>query len=147
MAFVCRHTDYNLARLDDLGRSGEADSVSCPHPRQYTCISSDVFTCSLNLCLPWAYCVVRASLAAQRVKCLPAVRETWVRSPGWEDPLGKEMAAHSNVFAQKIPWTGEPSRLQSMGSQRIGHDWATSLSLSLYGNETHLILVLLEMEA
>ena len=118
-----------------------------PPPPTHTHISSDVCTCSLNLYLPWAYCMVRASLAAQRVKCLPAVRETWVRSPGWEDPLGKEMAAHSNLLAQKIPWTGEPSRLQSMGSQRVGHDRATSLSFSLYGNETHLILVLLEMEA
>ena len=63
-----------------------------------------------------------ASLVAQMVKHLPAVRETWVRSLGWEDPLEKEMATHSSTLACKIPWTEEPGRLQSMGSQRVGHD-------------------------
>ena len=63
-----------------------------------------------------------AFLVAQRVKSLPAMRETWVRSPSGEDPLEKEMAAHSSTLAWKIPWTEEPGRLQSMGSQRVGHD-------------------------
>ena len=66
---------------------------------------------------------------AQTVKCLPAMQETQVRFLGWEDPLEKEMAIHSSTLAWKIPWTEEPDRLQSMGSQRVGHDWATSLSL------------------
>ena len=61
-------------------------------------------------------------LVAQMVKCLPAVQETWVRSLCWEDPLEKEMAAHSSTLAWKIPRTEEPVRLQSMGSQRVGHD-------------------------
>ena len=56
------------------------------------------------------------------VKRLPAMQETWVRSLGWEDPLEKEMATHSSTLASKIPWTEEPGRLQSMGSQRVGHD-------------------------
>ena len=63
-----------------------------------------------------------ASLVAQMVKCLPAMRETWVRSLGWEDPLENEMATHSSTLAWKIPWTEEPGRLQSMGSQRVGQD-------------------------
>ena len=63
-----------------------------------------------------------ASLVAQMVKCLPAMRETRVRFRGWEDPLEKEMAIHSSTLAWKIPWTEEPDRLQSMGSQRVGHD-------------------------
>ena len=63
-----------------------------------------------------------ASLVAQRVKCLPAKQETWLRSLGQEDPLEKEMATHSSTLAWKIPWTEEPGRLQSMGSQRVGHD-------------------------
>ena len=50
--------------------------------------------------------------------------------PGWEDPLEKETATHSSTLAWKIPWTEEPGRLQSMGSQRIRHDWATSLTHS-----------------
>ena len=57
-------------------------------------------------------------------------QETQVRSLGWEDPLEKEMAHHSSTLAWKIPWTEERGRLQSMGSQRVGHDWATSLSFS-----------------
>ena len=57
--------------------------------------------------------------------------ETWVRSLGREDPLEKEMATHSSILAWKIPWMEELCRLQSMGSQRVGHDWVTSLSLSL----------------
>ena len=66
-------------------------------------------------------------MVAQTVKCLPAVRETRVRSLSWEYPLEKEMATHSSTLAWKIPWTKEPGRLESMGSQRVGHDWATSL--------------------
>ena len=56
------------------------------------------------------------------VNHLPAVWETWVPSLGWEDPLEKEMATHSNTLAWKIPWTEEPGRLHSMGSLRVGHD-------------------------
>ena len=67
---------------------------------------------------------------AQTVKRLPTMRETWVWSLGWEFPLEKEMATHSSTLTWKIPWTEEPGRLQSMGSQRVGHDWATSLHFS-----------------
>ena len=63
-----------------------------------------------------------ASLVAQVVKSLPAMRETWVRSLDREDPLEKEMAIHSSTIAWKIPWTEELGRLQSTGSQRVGHD-------------------------
>ena len=56
------------------------------------------------------------------VKHLPAMRETWVRSLGQEDPLEKEMAIHSSTLAWTIPWTEEPGRLQSMGLQRVRHD-------------------------
>ena len=56
------------------------------------------------------------------VKNLPAMQETWVRSLGREDLLEKGMAIHSSILAWKIPWTGEPGGLQSMGSQRVGHD-------------------------
>ena len=62
-----------------------------------------------------------ASLVAQMVKCLPAMRETQVRFLGQEDPLEKEMAIHSSTLAWKIPWTEEPDRIQSMGSQRVRH--------------------------
>ena len=62
------------------------------------------------------------SLVAQLVKRLPTMRETQVRSLGREDPLEKEMAIHSSTLAWRIPWREEPGRLQSMGSQRVGHD-------------------------
>ena len=59
---------------------------------------------------------------AQRLKRLPAMRETWVQSLGQEDPLEKEMATHSSMLAWRIPWMEELDGLQSMASQRVGHD-------------------------
>ena len=56
------------------------------------------------------------------VKRLSTIRETWVPSLGQEDLLEKEMATHSSILARRIPWTEEPGRLQSTGSQRVGHD-------------------------
>ena len=82
--------------------------------------------------LIWSYLnsSYQTSLVAQMVKCLPAMRETWVRSLGREDPMEKKMATHPSTLAWKIPWTKEPDRLQSMGLQRFGYGWATSLSLN-----------------
>ena len=99
----------------------------CPHPvllqeqppsYYHTCYS----VYPLRIC---------ASLVAQTVKHLPAMWETWVRFLGQEVPLEKEMAIHSSTLAWKILWMEEPDRLQSMRSQRVGHDWATSISPSL----------------
>ena len=75
-----------------------------------------------------------ASLVAQMVKNLPAMRETLVWSLGQEDPWEKEMAPHSSILAWKIPWTEEPGRLQSMGSQRVGRDWVTNTFTFPFGN-------------
>ena len=76
--------------------------------------------CLIYLCIPimpnWA------SLAAQRLKHLPPMREIRVRSLGWEDPLEKEMVNHSSILAWRIPWTEKPCRLQPTGSERVGHD-------------------------
>ena len=80
-----------------------------------------------------------SSLVAQTVKCLPTMQETWVRSLGQEDSLEKEMATHSSIFAWKIPWMENPGRLQAMGSQRVEHDWATSL---LYMDVSYQYIVL-----
>ena len=65
------------------------------------------------------------------VKNLPAIQETWVRLLGQEDPLEKVMATHSSIFAWRIPWSEQPGRLQSTGSQRVGHDWATEHNTKL----------------
>ena len=65
------------------------------------------------------------------VKNLSAMQETWVQSLGWEEHLEKEMATHSSILAWKIPWTEEAGMLQSLGWQRVGHDWATSLATVL----------------
>ena len=72
----------------------------------------------LDLTLPF----LGASLVAQTVKNPPAMLETWVRSLGWEDSLEEEMATHSSVLAWRMPWTEEPGRLQSVGSQRVKHN-------------------------
>ena len=76
----------------------------------------------VHLVKAMAFLVVIASLVTQRLKRLPAMWETRVRSLGWEDSLEKEMAIHSRTIAWKIPRTEEPGKLQSMGSQRVGHD-------------------------
>ena len=62
---------------------------------------------------------------AQMVKNLPAMQETWVWSLGWEDPLEEGMATHSSIFSWRILKAQEPGGLQFMGSQGVGHDWAT----------------------
>ena len=78
------------------------------------------------------------------VKILPAVQETWFRSLDWEDPLEEGMATHFSILAQQSPWTEEPGGLESMGLQRVGHDWVTLTSLhrqtggSAQKRETHL---------
>ena len=66
--------------------------------------------------------IIKTALVAREVKRLPTIRETGVRSLGGEGPLEKEMATHSNILIWKIPWSEEPGRLQSMESQRAGHD-------------------------
>ena len=66
--------------------------------------------------VPWT------SLVAQMVKQLPTMQETQVQSLGWEDPLEKEMATHSSILIWRVPWTEEPGGLQSIGSQKVGHD-------------------------
>ena len=68
------------------------------------------------------HCKISLNIQAQRLKHLPGMQETWVQSLGQEDPLEKEMATHSSTLAWRIPWRQEPGRLQSMGSQRVGHD-------------------------
>ena len=70
----------------------------------------------------------RTSLVAWMVKNLPAMKETWVSSPDWEDPLEEGMITHSGILAWRIPWTEEPGGLQSKGSQRVEHDWSTKHS-------------------
>ena len=65
------------------------------------------------------------------VKDLPAIWEAQLQSLGWENPLEKDMATHSSILAWRIPRTEEPGRLQSMGSQRVGHDGVTNTSASL----------------
>ena len=78
-----------------------------------------------------------ASLVAQLVKNPHAMRETWVRPLSWEDPLEKEMATHSSI-AWRIPWAEGLGGLQSTGSRRFGHNWATSLSLSDISSLVHV---------
>ena len=76
----------------------------------------------IQILLIFTVSLARTSLVAQTVKHQSTMQETWVRALGWEDPLEKEMAIHSSTIAWKILWTKEPGRLQSMGSQRVGHD-------------------------
>ena len=75
---------------------------------------------------------LHGTLVAQMVKNLPAMKETWVRSAGREDPLEEGMATHSSILAWRVPWTEEPGGLQSMESKRAGHDWPSNIPLLPY---------------
>ena len=90
---------------------------------------------------PLSVCVT-TYLVAQMVKRLPTMWETQVWPLGCEDPLEKEMATHSSTLAWKIPWMEDRGRLQSTGSQRVEHDWTTSLSLSLSVVESSDLLLI-----
>ena len=85
------------------------------------------------------------------VKNPPAMQElqeTWVQSLGWKDPLEEGMATHSSLLAWRIPWTEEPGRLQSMGSQRVRYDWsnlacthAGDINVYMHLSSVHGVLV------
>ena len=102
-----------------------------------TCIGRQVFlplappgkspsiAVELKTLFDFAWKPLRTSLVAQMVKNLPIMRETWVRPLGWEDRLKEDMATHSSILAGESPWTEKPDWLQSMGSQRVRHDWVT----------------------
>ena len=84
------------------------------------------FSLWLSVWLQSVLILFQASLVAQAVKNLPAMQETRVQSLGWEDPLEKGMATHSSILPWRISWTEEPGRLQFIGLQGVGHDWATN---------------------
>ena len=86
----------------------------------------------------WRWCYPWASLVAKTVRNPPAMRETWVWSLGWEDPLEESMATHSSILAWRIPWMEEPGKLPSIGSQRVGHDWMTKHSTWVF-HKCHLL--------
>ena len=88
---------------------------------------------NISICL-------KSSLVAQRLKRLPAMQETWVRSLGWEDPWRRKwqptpVLLPGESHGWRSPWMEKPGGLQSMGLQRVGHDWATSLTHSLYASK------------
>ena len=86
---------------------------------------------------------VWVSLVAQMVKNLPAMKETWIQSLGWEDPLEEGMATYSSILVWRIQWTEEPGGLQFMGLQSLGHDWAAKDSNTvLFKNPKRLRLKL-----
>ena len=86
---------------------------------------AETWSFSHNVIFLWPQ-LPRASLVTQMVKSLPAMRETQVQSLGQEDPLEKEMVTDSSILAWKIPWMEKPGGLQSMGFQRVRHDWVTN---------------------
>ena len=96
------------------------------------CFNSDYLYCSIFKFTDYfavSGLLINRPSMAQMAKNLPAMQETWVPSLGQEDPLQKGMAIHSRILAWRIPWTEEPSRLQPMRSQRVGHTEQLTLSL------------------
>ena len=101
---------------------------SCPYMPLHLFTSSGFFFCFVCLFFTYIFVFVM-SLVAHLMKNLPAVQKTSVQSLGWEDPREKWMATHFSILAWKISWTEEPGRLQSIGSQRVGHNWVTNTYL------------------
>ena len=98
--------------------------------------------CKGNQNIVLSYRHFGAYQVAQMVKNLPAMQETWVWSQGQEDPPEKEMAAHSSILTWRIPRTEKPGRLQSMGSQRVRHDWATNTYICTVYNKCLLLYII-----
>ena len=103
---VGKESTCNAGDPSLIPRSGSSPGEGIGYPLQYS----------------WA------SLVAQMVKILPAVQETWFRSLDWEDPLEEGMAMHFSILAPQSPWTEKPGGLESMGLQRVRHDWTTKHS-------------------
>ena len=111
-ASILRHSAFFMVRL------------SHPHMTTRNTMAFTIQTFvnrAMSLLFNMLFRFVMPGGLAQRLKCLPAMRETWVQSLGQEDPLEKEMATHSSILAWRIPWTEEPGGLQSTGSQKVGH--------------------------
>ena len=123
---LCDPMNHRLLGSQSMGFSRHESWSGLPSPLSDSGIFlTQAWNPQLLCLLHWQ--VGSLPLVAQRLKHLPGMLETQVWSLGLEDPLEKEMTTHSCTLAWRIPWREEPSRLQSMGSQRVGHDWATSL--------------------
>ena len=116
---------HGILQARVLERVAISSSRGSSQPRDWTHISCISLHWQEDS-LPLNTSVIWASLLAQVVKNLPAVQETWVWSLSQKDPLQKGMATYSSILAWRIPWTEEPGGLQSIGSQRFGHDWTTN---------------------
>ena len=122
------HKELDTTQQLDSSNSNRSIHVGLPACSLREKVVGPYYTSTVSTC-PFVICILNkwTSLVAQMVKLLPTMWETWVQSLGQEDPLEKETATHSSILAWKIPWMEEPGGLQSMGSQRVGHDWVTSL--------------------
>ena len=100
----------------------------------------DLFVLCLYFTWKWNHTVF-IFIVDQLVKDLPAMQETQVQFLGQEDPLEKGMANHSSILAWRFRWTEKPGRLQSMWSQRVGHDWATNISLHFTSSDISLSII------
>ena len=120
---------FYLRSINNL--SDRFSSCFLPFPfSKSPCAWSNVF----YLWIAWEYYHWIPARKKKHVKNLPAMQElqgTWVQSLEWQDPLKDGMATHSSILDWRIPWTEEPGSLQSRGSQRVGHDWATELTTTV----------------
>ena len=114
----------NVGDLGLISESGKSPGEGNGYPLQYSCLKNSMY---------------RGSWWAQLVKNLPAMRETWFDPWVGKIPWRREWLTHSSILAWRIPWTEEPVRLQSMGSQRVRNDWATftAFKISLRGDTSN----------
>ena len=127
---VAQQASLSLTLFQSVPKFMSTESVRlpCAPPIQMSELQQEVLGPEIPV---WPEPHLMASLMEYVVEHMPAIQETWVWSLGWEDPLEKEMTVHSNILAWGILWKEEPGGLQSIGSQRVGHDWTTNTYLLL----------------
>ena len=120
---ICQHIWKTQQRPQDQKRSVFIPNPKKGNAKEYSNYHTIAFISQASKVMLKTH--QEASTVAQLVKNLPTMQETWVQSLSWEDPLEKGKATHSSILAWRISWTEEPGRLQSLGSQRVGHNLAT----------------------
>ena len=135
---ICLSSYHRASHMAAPNPKGPSECLELGENRKYLTGSADGLNNGLNH---------RAFLVAQTVNSLPAVSENQVWSLGQEHPLEKEMATHSSILAWKIPGMEKPGGLQSMGSQRVRHDWVTNTQTSVNMEVIGIPLIFLVIEA
>jgi len=112
--------------------SGTCFSYTIIHTQKYIYIFTNWTIWQVYIYIYMCVCVCTGGSAVNNFPTMQETQETWVKSMGWEDPVEEGMATHSSILAWKIPWAEQPGRLQSIGSQRVRHNWSNWACVHAY---------------